>query len=143
MRITDQVIEEVDEQMTITSQRQPEIRPTAQSLFEATAAPSAPVDVPAYRPAANDYTRTQSFVANDHRHHHPFTFPTTSDDYQISSSAPVTGSSSHQVVTPTGDIYDICIEDFDETRPNSQSSIINVPPTPPTASGKYNFEKTN
>jgi len=46
MKITDQVIEEVDEQMTITSLRnQQDIRPTAQSLFTHPAA-SDPVDVP-------------------------------------------------------------------------------------------------
>jgi hypothetical protein len=38
MKISDQVIEEVDEQMTITSLNKPDIRPTAQSIFN-------PVDV--------------------------------------------------------------------------------------------------
>lgn len=42
VRITDQVIEEVDEQMTITSIKAQEPRPTAQSIFQ----PSDPIDVP-------------------------------------------------------------------------------------------------
>lgn len=50
MRITDQVIEEVDEQMTIQSQRGNESRPTAQSLFanydEKESVRSDPIDVP-------------------------------------------------------------------------------------------------
>lgn len=83
MRITDQVIEEVDEQMTITSMRggnaAGEQRPTAASLFANGPPPSTaaqrqpqpvsePMTVPApaggnphYR-ATSDYTRTQSFV---------------------------------------------------------------------------------
>lgn len=86
MRITDQVIEEVDEQMTITSMRNAnggnDTRPTAASLFAngppttVSASASAqhqppasePMAVPApvggnphYR-ATSDYTRTQSFV---------------------------------------------------------------------------------
>lgn len=47
MKISDQVIEEVDEQMTITSMRNKEDpRPTAQSLFSQIPIPSDPVDVP-------------------------------------------------------------------------------------------------
>ncbi|KAK9508651.1 hypothetical protein O3M35_006162 [Rhynocoris fuscipes] len=49
MRIADQVIEEVDEQTTITSMagRPPEQRPTAQSIFQNV--PTKPVDVPQRR----------------------------------------------------------------------------------------------
>lgn len=47
MKITDQVIEEVDEQLTITSLRnRDDPRPTAQSLFQPIPSPSDPVDVP-------------------------------------------------------------------------------------------------
>lgn len=47
MKITDQVIEEVDEQMTITSMRnKEEPRPTAQSIFTPIPPHSDPVDVP-------------------------------------------------------------------------------------------------
>lgn len=45
MKITDQVIMEVDEQMTIQSQKPQDIRPTAQSVF-ANAPHTAPVDMP-------------------------------------------------------------------------------------------------
>lgn len=50
MRIADQVIEEVDEQTTITSMagKAPEQRPTAQSIFQN--APTQPVAVPKRRP---------------------------------------------------------------------------------------------
>lgn len=123
MRITDQVIEEVDEQMTITSQRPQETRPTAQSLFQ-TAAPSQPVDVPTTsNRQSNDYTRTQSFAVN---HHQPFTFPTSSD--YISTSAPAV-QHHHHVVTPTGDMYDINIDDFDQSQRGSRASIVNVADT--------------
>lgn len=78
-RITDQVIEEVDEQMTITSMRQ-ETRPTAQDLFsqgpitpaaptQSTSGPppaSQPVDVPMRNLGApsTNYHRGHSTVGN-------------------------------------------------------------------------------
>lgn len=61
MRITDQVIEEVDEQMTVQSQRGHDTRPTAQSLFasyDEKPARSDPIDVP--NPTYKPYHRTQS-----------------------------------------------------------------------------------
>lgn len=129
MRITDQVIEEVDEQMTITSQRPQEIRPTAQSLFQGTAT-TEPVDVPTTsNRTSNDYMRTQSFAVN---HHEPFIFP-MSPDY-ISSSAP---AAQYHVVTPTGDMYDIKIEDFDQSQRGSRASIV----TNPAGGGSYYFAK--
>lgn len=119
MRITDQVIEEVDEQMTITSQRQQEARPTAQSLFQGMT-PTQPVNVPTTsNRTSNDYNRTQSFAVNHHSD--PFTFP-TSPDY-VSSSAP---ASQYHVVAPTGDMYDINIDDFDQSLRGSRASIVNV-----------------
>ncbi|KAF6200275.1 hypothetical protein GE061_006578 [Apolygus lucorum] len=53
-RITDQVIEEVDEQATITSMmgKAPEVRPTAQSLFMNQMPVSEPVNIPANRPTS-------------------------------------------------------------------------------------------
>lgn len=127
MRITDQVIEEVDEQMTITSQRPQETRPTAQSLFQGMA-PTQPVDVPTTsNRTSNDYMRTQSFAVN---HHEPFTFP-TSPDY-ISSSAP---AAQYHVVTPTGDMYDINIDDFDQSQRGSRASIVTV--SSPAGEGSY------
>lgn len=59
MKITDQVIEEVDEQMTITSMRnKEEPRPTAQSLFTSPLPSSDPVDVPGRVPPS--YSRFYS-----------------------------------------------------------------------------------
>lgn len=106
LKIADQVIEEVDEQMTITSMRAPENRPTAASLFP----PSQPVNVPAPR---NDYMRTQSFAP---RSDQPFTFPTGDETHPInylSASAPTNSI----VGTPTGDAYDLLVEDFDQSTP--------------------------
>lgn len=87
MRISDQVIEEVDEQLTIQSMR-PDKRPTAQSLF---ASPddkpptrSAPINVPAshHNDDQTGYSRVQSVMQPDH---HPYMFP---NNTIFSSSAP-------------------------------------------------------
>lgn len=114
-KISDQVIEEVDEQMTITSLRAPENHPTAASLFPPA---SQPVNVPAPR-NQNGYVRTQSFVTQQSEH--PFTFPvgdeTAGDDpiSYLSASAP---ANTHSLVgTPTGDAYDLLVEDFDQSTP--------------------------
>lgn len=77
-RIADQVIEEVDEQLTIQSIRGQEKRPTAQSIFasnnEKIPTRSSPIDVPSSH-HNNDhkisYERIQS-VAPDHQ---PYLFP--------------------------------------------------------------------
>lgn len=131
MRITDQVIEEVDEQMTITSQRPQESRPTAQSLFQGMP-PTQPVDVPAtVKRNSNDYMRTQSFAVN---HHEPFAFPTSPDF--TSSSAP---ASQYHVVTPTGDMYDINIDDFDQSQRGSRTSIGTVTTADPGGGLFYLF----
>lgn len=130
MRITDQVIEEVDEQLTITSQRPQEARPTAQSLFQGVTS-SQPMDVPTTsNRTSNDFMRTQSLAVN---HHEPFVFP-ISPEY-VSSSAP---SAQYHVVTPTGDMYDINIDDFDQSQRGSRSSIVNVT-TPDTGQGSCFF----
>lgn len=94
MKITDQVIEEVDEQMTITSMRNHEDpRPTAQSLF--TPPSSDPVDVPGRVPPP--YSRFYSAQI----HEDASLFPPGGIDDFLSASAPTgTGklptSSSHQ-----------------------------------------------
>lgn len=108
LKISDQVIEEVDEQMTITSMRAPENRPTAASLFPPA---SQPVDVPAPR---NDYTRIQSFAP---RSDQPFTFPTGDDVHPISYLSASAPTNSQIVGTPTGDAYDLLVEDFDQPTP--------------------------
>jgi hypothetical protein len=78
MKISDQVIEEVDEQMTITSMRAPEpARPTAQSLFAQGPQHSDPVDVPGRVP---DYIRMHSEQTH--------LFPAGGVDDLLSTSAP-------------------------------------------------------
>ena len=119
LKITDQVIEEVDEQMTVTSMRQPEIRPTAQSLFQPPP-PSEPVDVPNNRPNS-DYSRTQSFIA---KRHDP-TFDEENARAFMSSSAPA----ARHLQTPPNTICGISIEDFDDSLPGSQSSVVTETPT--------------
>lgn len=87
MKITDQVIEEVDEQMTIQSIR-PDHRPTVQSIFQ----PSDPIDMPNSGRHDNLYMRTISTglpVAHQH------VLPPGGVDALLSTSAP---SSSHMVV---------------------------------------------
>lgn len=89
MRITDQVIEEVDEQSTVHSIRGQEKRPTAQSIFATTneTAPirSAPIDVPGSHhnnETKVSYERIQSVIPD----HQPYLFP--SCDKVFSTSAP-------------------------------------------------------
>jgi hypothetical protein len=98
MKITDQVIEEVDEQMTITSMRNKEDpRPTAQSLFTAPSS-SAPIDVPGtVHPHPPQYSRFYSAQVpeDDHALFNP--------EDLLSSSAPVGkpgSSTSHMRVMP-------------------------------------------
>lgn len=96
MKITDQVIEEVDEQLTITSMRNhDEPRPTAQSIF---AKPiSDPVDVPGRVPPP--YSRFYSAQVHEQD---SSLFPSGGVDDLLSSSAPagkLPASSSHQTNT--------------------------------------------
>ncbi|XP_037949252.1 bestrophin homolog 18-like isoform X2 [Teleopsis dalmanni] len=104
IRITDQVIEEVDEQATITSQRNADtIRPNVRDIFgqASTSARSQqrsePMDIPQPRPTS--YMRTQS-------QYEPTLFPPGGVDALLSTSAPV-GESPHLVQTepnsPTGE----------------------------------------
>lgn len=88
LRITDQVIEEVDEQqMTITSvQPKNDTRPTAASLWEqGPPKASDPVDVP-----QSAYKRTQSAVAHGQYEPHGI-FPPGGVESLLSASAPATG----------------------------------------------------
>lgn len=87
MRITDQVIEEVDEQLTIQSTRANDKRPTAQSLFaniDDKPIRSAPIDVPGsyHNNDKINYERVQSVMQPEH---HPYMFP---NNEVFSSSAP-------------------------------------------------------
>nr|XP_017038157.1 bestrophin-2 isoform X3 [Drosophila kikkawai] len=98
MRITHQVIEEVDEQATITSMRANEPRPNVMDIFASSsgagAAPSGPlqpppahsepVDIPARPPS---YNRAQS-------QYEPTLFPPGGVDTLLSTSAPAGGSPS-------------------------------------------------
>lgn len=105
MRITDQVIEEVDEQMTIQSQRGHDTRPTAQSLFatyDEKPQRSDPIDVPST--ANHSYHRTHSEAQPDHQ---PFMFP---NNAIYSASAP-DERSTLRLQTPTINIDDVDIED--------------------------------
>lgn len=86
MKITDQVIEEVDEQMTITSMRNQNDtnRPTVMNIFGPPPA-SAPVNVPPH----NDYYN-RSMSATVKNNDHSFIFPPGMDGTEISASAPNT-----------------------------------------------------
>ncbi|XP_037025495.1 bestrophin-4 isoform X1 [Bradysia coprophila] len=86
MKITDQTIEEVDEQLTITSMRANEPRPTAQSIFMPP--PSQPVDVPTTTYMARNYNRMHSTVEPPTSN--SFIFPMNNADmeYFVSASAP-------------------------------------------------------
>nr|XP_036674765.1 uncharacterized protein LOC108006769 isoform X1 [Drosophila suzukii]XP_036674766.1 uncharacterized protein LOC108006769 isoform X1 [Drosophila suzukii]XP_036674767.1 uncharacterized protein LOC108006769 isoform X1 [Drosophila suzukii] len=96
LRITQQVIEEVDEQATITSMRASEPRPTVMDIFAPTSSSGAgpsvplqpppahsdPVDIPARPPS---YNRAQS-------QYEPTLFPPGGVDALLSTSAPAGGS---------------------------------------------------
>lgn len=105
MRITDQVIEEVDEQLTIQSMRGPDKRPTAQSIFakydEKQPARSDPIDMPPNSHRSNylPYDRAESVRQTGHQ---PYEF---SNDEVFSTSAPDEHSMHTQ--TPTINVHDI------------------------------------
>lgn len=87
MRIADQVIEEVDEQLTIHSTRGSDKRPTAQSLFasshEKIPMRSVPIDVPGSHHNSNgSYEQILSAMNPEHQ---PYLFPSNNI---FSSSAP-------------------------------------------------------
>lgn len=95
MKISDQIIEEVDEQITITSMRnKEEPRPTAQSIFAQTPTPTEPVDVPGRVPPYHRFHSAQVHGMDENS----ALFPPGGVEDLLSSSAP-TGvlptSSSH------------------------------------------------
>lgn len=131
MKISDQVIEEVDEQQTITSMRGYEPRPTAASIFAAAVATVAPLPVsqpmsvpgsgngaPHYR--SEDYTRTQSFVAGGGRD-----ADADSESAYLSTSAPpasntAAGADGRRSV---GDAFEFTIEDIDQAPAGSVPTV--------------------
>lgn len=99
MRIADQVIEEVDEQLTITSQRGDNHRPSVMNLFpkDNTASPS--IDVPMTK--IPSYVRLQSNNSGGE----PTLFPPGGVDALLSASAPTRTSAfpSDILNTPMGE----------------------------------------
>lgn len=88
LRIANQVIEEVDEQLTIQSNRGNDKRPTAQSLFatsnEKIPVRSSPIDVPGSH-HNNDKTGFEQVQSVMNPEHQPYLFP---NNAVFSSSAP-------------------------------------------------------
>ncbi|KAG5672779.1 hypothetical protein PVAND_002873 [Polypedilum vanderplanki] len=132
MKITDQVIEEVDEQMTINSLRNKEDpRPTAQSLFinnPIAAGSSAPIDVPGTVTHPHHYGRFYSAQVTDDDMFPP--------DDLMSSSAPVgkpsATSSQHPTLISEFDpkpfVEDNAktenIEEHDSTKPDDEFELL-------------------
>jgi bestrophin, other len=120
MKISDQVIEEVDEQMTITSMRNKEDpRPTAQSLFTQIPTQSDPVDVPGRVPPP--YERFISAQVHGMDENNAL-FPPGGVEDLLSSSAPagtrLPASSSHLPET---------MQQFDPKQFGSQESEKSAP----------------
>lgn len=102
VRIADQVIEEVDEQSTVTSMRQPEMRPSVRNIFPSgPPTPSAPVAVPMGSDGQHhSHPRAQSH----HGHTQHMGVPTGHSP--LSSSAPATaGPPSAVSPAPSGSTY--------------------------------------
>lgn len=120
MKISDQVIEEVDEQMTITSLRnKDDPRPTAQSIFShVPPPPSEPVDVPGRVPP---YHRFHS--AQVHEDENSSLFPPGGVDDLLSSSAPA------GVKIPTGSAHlPEKMQEFDQKQFGSQETEKSLEP---------------
>ncbi|XP_011185838.1 bestrophin-1 isoform X4 [Zeugodacus cucurbitae] len=103
LRITDQVIEEVDEQATITSHRaNDQVRPNLQDIFlpglasGSNAAHSEPMDIP---PRPTSYMRTQST-------YEPTLFPPGGVEALLSTSAPTNGSPRMVQTVPNSPVAD-------------------------------------
>lgn len=89
MKISDQTIEEVDEQLTITSMRGNEPRPTAQSLFMPNVhASSQPVDVPTTTYMSRNYNRVHSNIEPPTSNSFIFPMNNADMDFFVSASAP-------------------------------------------------------
>jgi bestrophin, other len=113
MKITDQVIEEVDEQMTITSLRnKDDPRPTAQSLFQQSPSPSDPVDVPGRVPPYSRFHSAQVHGADENS----ALFPPGGIDDLLSSSAPAGKMPISSIYLPE------TMPDFDPKKFGSQES---------------------
>lgn len=123
MKITDQVIEEGDEQMTITSMGKQILRPTAQSIFETgPPPPTAPVDVPI--PSSQAYMRTQSAVGHVSNPPHQSLFPEGGVESLLSTSAPPI----YQIKSgTTEDGPKNTAEDFNRSRLGSSGTNESVP----------------
>lgn len=113
MKIADQVIEEVDEQMTITSMRnKDDHRPTAQSIFSQNV-PSDPVDVPGRVPPPS-YSRFHSVQVHGED---SALFPPGGVEDLLSSSAPA----GNKMPTSSSHLPDTMSE-FDPVQFGSQQS---------------------
>lgn len=124
MKITDQVIEEGDEQMTITSMGKQVLRPTAQSIFETVSPPppTAPVDIPV--PSSQAYQRTQSAVGHVSNPPHTSLFPEGGVESLLSTSAPPI----YQIKSgTTEDGPKNTAEDFNRSRLGSSGTNESVP----------------
>lgn len=124
MKITDQVIEEGDEQMTINAMGKPVLRPTAQSIFEAgpPQPPTAPVDIPV--PSSQAYQRTQSAVGHVSNPPHQSLFPEGGVESLLSTSAPPI----YQIKSgTTEDGPKNTAEDFNRSRLGSSGTNESVP----------------
>ncbi|XP_020810893.1 bestrophin-2 isoform X4 [Drosophila serrata] len=133
MRITHQVIEEVDEQATITSMRANEPRPNVMDIFASSSgaggppsgplqpppAHSEPVDIPARPPS---YNRAQS-------QYEPTLFPPGGVDNLLSTSAPAGGSPSllsNAATAPSSPVGDSSKSLYDPQKAASRETVENL-----------------
>ncbi|XP_060649346.1 bestrophin-2 isoform X4 [Drosophila nasuta] len=141
MRITDQVIEEVDEQATITSMRPTEPRPNVMDLFSqpigqtqsiplqpplpaastippATQVRSQPMDIPRRSPT---YERAQSQYEPT-----PSLFPPGGVDALLSTSAPVGDSLLSAATAPSSPVGDSSKSLYDQQKAASRETVENL-----------------
>nr|XP_036674770.1 bestrophin-2-like isoform X4 [Drosophila suzukii] len=133
LRITQQVIEEVDEQATITSMRASEPRPTVMDIFAPTSSSGAgpsvplqpppahsdPVDIPARPPS---YNRAQS-------QYEPTLFPPGGVDALLSTSAPAGGSPlllSNAATAPSSPVGESSKSLYDPQKAASRETVENM-----------------
>ncbi|BFF90924.1 bestrophin-2 [Drosophila madeirensis] len=131
LRITQQVIEEVDEQATITSMRANEPRPNVMNIFgpgtaggvsaplQPPPAHSEPVDIPS-RPV--EYNRAQS-------QYEPSLFPPGGVDALLSTSAPAGGSPSllsNAATAPSSPVGDSTKSLYDQQKAASRETVENM-----------------
>lgn len=117
MKISDQTIEEVDEQLTITSMRANEPRPTAQSVFMPPS--SQPVDVPTTTYMSRNYNRMHSNLEPPTSN--SFIFPMNNADmeYFVSASAPTPNLECPDTENQQNEGFDFNIN-FKEPEPDSE-----------------------